>query len=271
MNYPFSYVAPSSKAELHDLLAENGDRAEVFSGGTDLFVNLRYGFLQPDYVVDLKGVKELHELSYDPNEGLRIGACVTVNRLLDSREVEEHYRILHVAAGELATHQLRNRATVVGNLVTASPCGDMASPLLCVEASVVLSSKRGTRELPVKEFITGVKQTAIASDEIVEAVKVPAATADMTGGYEKLKRIKGHDLGLVAVAMTRKNGSMRFAISSAAPTPVLLPDFDAGTPYEKVEAAAMEAIKPIDDVRCTADYRRFMVGQYIKRLMEEVA
>jgi carbon-monoxide dehydrogenase medium subunit len=271
MNYPFSYVAPSTKDELLDLLAEKGERAEVFSGGTDSFVNLRSGFVQPEYVVDLKGVEQLHQLSYDPTEGLYIGACVTVNKLLDSEAVREHYQVLHIAAGELATHQLRNRATIVGNLVTASPCGDMSSPLLCVNASVVLSSKRGTRELALKEFITGVKQTAIASDEIVEAVKVPAATADMTGGYEKLKRIKGHDLGLVAVAMTRKNGSMRFAISSAAPTPVLLPDFPSDTHYEEVKSAAMEAIKPIDDVRCTADYRRFMVGQYIKRLMEEVA
>jgi carbon-monoxide dehydrogenase medium subunit len=185
--------------------------------------------------------------------------------------VREHYQILHTAGSELATYQLRNRATVVGNLVTASPCGDMSSPLLCVDGHVVLSSKRGSRELPVKEFITGVKSTQIEPDEIVEKVTVPAETADMTGGYEKLKRIKGHDLGLVAVAMTRKNGTMRCAISSAAPTPVLLPEFSSNASYEEVHTAAMDAISPIDDVRCTADYRRFMVGEYIKRLMNEVA
>ena len=271
MNYKFEYLAPTSMQELLDVLAEKRDRAAVFSGGTDLFVNLRSGFVQPEYVVDLKKIEELHALNYTADGGLSVGSCVTVNELVDNRNVQEHYQILYAAGSELATYQLRNRATMVGNLVTASPCGDMSSPLLCVDASVVLRSKRGTRELPVKEFITGVKKTQIEPDEIVQKVNVPADTADMVGRYQKLKRIKGHDLGLVAVAMTRKDGTLRCAISSAAPTPVLLPDFKSSVSYEEVKAAAMEAIRPIDDVRCTAEYRTYMVGEYIKRLMKEVA
>lgn len=271
MNYQFEYLAPTSKQELLEVLAEKRERAAVFSGGTDLFVNLRSGFVRPEYVIDLKKVEEFHTLTYSSQEGLSIGTCVTVNQLVDSEDIRKHYQLLHVAGNELATYQLRNRATVVGNLVTASPCGDMSSPLLVLDAGVTLTSRRGSRSMPLSEFITGVKKTAIEPDEIVEKVTLPADRADMTGGYEKLKRIKGHDLGLVSVALGRKNGSFRIAISSAAPTPVLLPEFTAGTAYEDVYSAAMEAISPIDDVRCTADYRTFMVGEYIKRLMEEVA
>lgn len=271
MNYQFEYLSPTSKTELLEVLADKREHAAVFSGGTDLFVNLRSGFVKPQYVIDLKKVEEFHALSYSAGEGLTIGTCVTVNDLIDSEDVRKHYQLLHIAGNELATYQLRNRATVIGNLVTASPCGDLASPLLVLNAQVTLSSQRGSRSMPLRDFITGVKKTAIEADEIVEKVTVPAKSADMTGGYEKLKRIKGHDLGLVAVAMGRKKGSFRIAISSAAPTPVLLREFPEGTSYEDVYTAAMEAISPIDDVRCTADYRSFMVGEYIKRLMEEVA
>ena len=270
MNHEFEYVAPTSKAELLDFLAEKREKAAVFSGGTDLFVNVRAGLSKPEFVVNLKTVKELHELTYAPKDGLSIGTCVTVNQLVDSPDVQKHYPLLHIAGNELATYQLRNRATVVGNIVTASPCGDMSSPLLVLGAKVVLTSKKGSRELPLKEFITGVKKTAIERDEIVEKIVVPGDTEGMAGGYKKLKRIKGHDLGLIAVALAKKNGSFRLAISSAAPTPVLLPDFDAKASYDEVKDAAMKAISPIDDVRCTADYRAFMVGEYIKRLMKEV-
>ena len=266
--HEFSYVSPTSMDELLTFLGKNGDRSTVFSGGTDLFVTIRSGLTRPDFVVDLKQVPELRALSFDAGSGLSIGACVTVNELLNSTDVKDHYAILCDAGEELATFQLRNRATVVGNVVTASPCGDMSSPLLCLGASVVLASENGERILPLREFITGVKRTQIARNEIVKAITVPTDHIDAKGGYEKLKRIKGHDLGVVAVAMIKAHGNARFAISSAAPTPVLLPDFPADAPVAEVQRAAQAAISPIDDVRCTKEYRSFMVDVFIRRLME---
>ena len=124
--------------------------------------------------------------------------------------------------------------------------------------------------MPVVEFITGVKKTQIAPDEIVERIRVPATHTKAAGGYRKLKRIKGHDLGVVAVAMIRSNDTLRTAISSAAPTPVLLEEFPASAATDMVQAAALKAISPIDDVRCTREYREFMVGVFIRRLIEEL-
>lgn len=270
MLHDFQYLAPASMEELLRLLAEHGDNARVMAGGTDLLVNIRAGLSKPAYVIDLKGVAELRRLSVDKKEGVSIGACVTVNELVDNADVAAHYQVLKRAGEELATYQLRNRATVVGNIVTASPCGDMTSPLLCLDAAVNIRSQRGSRSVPLSQFITGVKQTVLAPDELVESISCPAETSDARGAYYKLKRIVGHDLGLVAVAATRRNGSMRVAISSAAPTPILLPELAADRPVEEIQQLAAAEIKPIDDVRCSKEYRAFMVGEYVERAVKEV-
>ncbi|TVQ36635.1 MAG: molybdopterin dehydrogenase [Spirochaetaceae bacterium] len=270
MLHDFSYAAPTAREELFSTLARHGKTAEVLSGGTDLLVNIRAGISTPLHVVDLKGVAELAELGFDATEGLSIGACVTVTRLLDDASVRKNYPLLIRAASELATHQLRNRATIVGNIVTASPCGDMSSPLLCYGADVEMASAAGTRRLPLQEFITGVKQTVIQPGEIVQRIIVPTTFCGGTGNYLKLKRIKGHDLGVVAVAMLRYGKKIRVAIGSAAPTPVLLPEFPSDATAETIKEAARAAISPIDDVRCTREYRSFMVEEFIDRLLKEV-
>jgi carbon-monoxide dehydrogenase medium subunit len=270
MLHEFSYIEPGSLSELLDFLKEHGAESAVLAGGTDLFVSIRSGLFRPAYVVNLKHVPELRELAFDSKEGLSIGACVTVNELVEHEAVAKHYGILRIAGEELATFQLRNRATVIGNVVTASPCGDMSSPLLCLDASVELISAAGSRTMLLKEFITGVKQTQIKPEEIVSRITVPTTFADAAGGYEKLKRIKGHDLGVVAVAMIKAKEQTRVAISSAAPTPVLLPDFAPGASVAEIQKAAQSAISPIDDVRCTKEYRAFMVDVYIKRLTEGI-
>lgn len=270
MLHDFLYSRPQSLQEALTFLAEHGTETTVFSGGTDLFVSIRAGLERPTYVMDLKGIPELSEISYDDTNGLSIGACVTINALIEFPVVAEKYAVLHDAASELATYQLRNRATVIGNVVTASPCGDTSSPLMVLGGEVTLASAAGERTLPLAEFITGVKKTLIRPEEIVSRITVPTTWAGAPGGYKKLKRIKGHDLGLVMVAMIRHANALRFAIGSAAPTPVLLPDFAPDTAVKEVQTTAQKAISPIDDVRSTKEYRRFMVDVFIKRLMEEV-
>lgn len=270
MLHEFSYHEPGSLPEALAFLAEHGPDTAVFSGGTDLFVGIRAGLTAPAHVLNLKGLAELHELGWSDEEGLSIGACVTVNQLIDSRIVQDRFPVLHAAGSELATFQLRNRATVVGNVVTASPCGDMSSPLMTLGGEVVLAGPSGERRMPLVEFITGVKRTIIRPDEIVLRIVVPPTWAGARGGYQKLKRIKGHDLGVVSVAMIRHGKTLRTAISSAAPTPVLLPDIEAGTPVAEVQELAQRHISPIDDVRASAEYRAFMVGVFVRRLMEEL-
>jgi CO/xanthine dehydrogenase FAD-binding subunit len=270
MTQTFKYRAPTSRAELLDLVAGH-ESVRLLAGGTDLLVDIRNGFAQPEMVVNIKHVDGLKDITWNETDGLSIGAAVTVNEVLRSVLIAEHYPLLIECAHDLASYQIRNRATVVGNVVNASPCSDMAPGLLCLHASAVISSFRGERTVPFREFFTGVKRTVLAGDEVLERIVVPAASAGAVGGYRKLKRIKGHDLGIVGVALLKHDGDLRLGVSSAAPTPVLVDGLTTDTPADDVVAAVHGAISPISDVRCSAEYRSFMAETYTRRLLEEVA
>jgi carbon-monoxide dehydrogenase medium subunit len=264
----FFYRAPRSRDELWRLLAETAGKGRIMAGGTDLLVGIRDGSSRPSLVIDIKKVPGFARLAFDPKTGLSIGPAVTINALLEDPVVPGKFPVLAAAASELASVQLRNRATVVGNIVNASPCADMAPPLLCLKASAIIASASGVREVRLADFFTGVKKTVLKPGELMERILIPAETAGCRGGFLKLKRIKGHDLGIISVALVRQGKVLRVAIGSAAPTPVLLPELPASASAEAVTREALKAIKPIDDVRCTREYREFMVGVFIKRLLE---
>ena len=266
----FKYRAPATRAELLDLIAEH-EAVRILAGGTDLLVDIRNGVRHPELVVDLKHVDGLRAITWDPAAGLVIGAAATINDVLRSAAVRERYPLLAACAHDLASYQIRNRATVVGNVVNASPCSDMAPGLLCLQARAVISSTRGEREVAFRDFFTGVKRTVLEHDEVLERIVVPPASAGARGGYRKLKRIKGHDLGIVGVAVLKHAGDLRLGVSSAAPTPVLVDGLPVDGSAEDVVAALHAAISPISDVRCTAEYRAFMAETYARRLLEEVA
>ena len=270
MLHEFEYSGPVTRQELHELLASHGKNAKLMAGGTDLIVNLRAGVAKPILVIDVKKIPEFHGIGFTDLEGLVIKPAVTINELLADRKVNEAFPLLAECARDLASYQIRNRATVIGNVVNASPCSDMAPALLCLGARAVITSKRGEREIPFAQFFKGVKKTILAEDELLEKIIVPASSAGARGSYRKLKRIAGHDLGIVGVALMKKDGQMRLGISSSAPTPVLVDGLREADGEAKVVAAAMAAISPISDVRCSKEYREFMVEVFVKRLLKEV-
>lgn len=271
MLHDFNYLAPTTREELFELLAEHGSSAHLLAGGTDLLTNMRLQIVAPKVVIDIKKIPEYHQIEFDKEEGLKIGAAVTVNQLLEHPDVIRYFPILVSSAENLASHQLRNRATVVGNIVNASPCSDMSPPLLCLDASVHLTSNDSSRKVPLKDFFTWVKTSIRKPNEVVEGITVPMKFSGKQGGYYKLKRIKGHDLGVVGVALLRTKKELRFGISSAAPTPVLVGDVDPAWPEEKIIEKVKSSVSPITDVRCTKEYREFMLGIYVQRLLGETA
>jgi CO/xanthine dehydrogenase FAD-binding subunit len=271
MLHPFGYLAPASRPLLFELLAAHGRQARLLAGGTDLLVGIRSGLVRPDFVIDIKKTEGYSGISWSAAEGLVIRPAVTINELLLDADVRTRFPLLGACAGDLASYQIRNRATVIGNVVNASPCSDMAPALLCLDARALIASTRGRRELPFREFFTGVKRTVLAPDEVLERIVVPAGMAGAVGGYRKLKRINGHDLGIIGVALLKKDGRLRLGISSAAPTPVLVGDLPAATPPAEVAARALASISPISDLRCSREYREFMCGVFIRRLMEELS
>lgn len=267
----FTYRAPQRRDELLALLDDHGAAAKVLAGGTDLMGDVRSGLARPQVMVDVKKVEAYADLAWSADEGLIIRPGVTINQLLFDPRVQDSYPLLVACGRDLASHQIRNRATVIGNVVNASPCADMSPALLCLGARAVLSSRAGSREVPFTDFFTGAKRTVLAPGELLEAVVVPPESAAARGSYRKLKRIKGHDLGIVGVAAMAKDGALRLGISSCAPTPLLVDGLSSTAPVDEVVAAAHAAISPITDVRCSKEYRAHMVGVYVRRALREVA
>ena len=271
MLHRFEYAAPRERAELLDLLAARGRTAMLLAGGTDVLVNIRGGAARPELVIDVKRVPGWDAITWSAADGLVIRPATTINALLRDAVVRDRFPLLVACARDLASHQIRNRATVIGNTVNASPCADMAPALLCLEARALVASTRGTREILMREFFTGVKRTRLEPDEVLERVVVPARSAGARGGYRKLKRISGHDLGIVGVAVMKQDGRLRLGIGSAAPTPVLVDGLPEATPADAVVDAVRAATSPISDVRCTREYREYMVETFVRRLLQEVA
>ena len=177
-------------------------------------------------------------------------------------------------AESIATYQLRNRATAVGNLCNASPAADLAPILLALDASIVVQSARGERTVGIAQLFTGVKKTSLRPGEIATGITVPAPEPKLRSAFLKQQRLRGHDLALVNVAGTYApaSGLLRLAFGSCAPTPVLLAPIDAkGISREAVmdEAArgALAAASPISDVRASADYRRAVLPVLVRRLV----
>ncbi len=266
----FKYLAPTSEEELLKLLAAYGEKAKLLAGGTNVFVDIRSDLQRPEYVVDVKKMPGVKEITFIPGTGLVIGAAVTCNEIIESNVIKEKYPLLSDAAKELASYQIRNRATVTGNICYGSPAADMAPALLILDGRLKVVSIAGEDLIPLKNFYKGVRKTALNTGDFVKSIIVPEEYISMKGLYKKSKRVKGHDLTIAGVAMGKIGDVFRIAIGSCAPTPVLLDEIPVSTPLSEIIDHVIKAIKPIDDLRGSGEYRKHMVEVYVKRIYEEL-
>jgi carbon-monoxide dehydrogenase medium subunit len=266
----FNYLAPKSKNELYTLLKKHAGKSKILAGGTDILVELHNHWIAPANLIDIKKIKELQGITFNDSEGLSIGATTVCIDLINDKNVKQYYPLLADAAGRIGSPQLRNRATIAGNLCTASPCADMGCSLLALGASVELGSADGVRVIPLKDFFTGPKKTQIKPHEVLQRIIVPAEMAGAKYGMRKLKRIKGHDIALVSVAMARTSKVMRAGIGSCAPTPVVTADLSPDTKVAKVISAVEQVVSPIDDVRASREYRLFMTRDFVEKIYPEL-
>ena len=270
----FDYVRPRSIEDTCRLLAETKD-ARIFAGGTDLLVEIRNGLRSPSLLVDVKKIDELTSLETDGTQWI-VGATVPLNVLAERRAIRDALPALADAALSIGTYQLRNRATLAGNLCNASPAADSAPVLLALGASVSVAGPDGLRTVPVSELFTGVKRTCLAPEEIVTDVRIPARPDGMRCAFLKQQRIRGHDLAVVNVAGAYEPGAnrLRIAIGSCAPTPILLEPIDgtgsADAIGDHVIALAEAATSPISDVRASAEYRRAVLPVLLRRLIDRL-
>jgi probable selenate reductase FAD-binding subunit len=271
----FDYIKAGTVDEAVSALASYGNDARVLAGGTDLLIAMQDGVARPKYLIDIKSILELRKLEVAADGGLAIGACVTVNELLAFRGLPAGMEALHEAAGWLGTNQVRNRATVGGNLCNASPACDLGPPLLVLGASLKAVTRDGERLVDLKDFFTCPKQSCLLKEELVTEIRVPAA-AGMLSGFAKRTRIRGHDLAVVnAAASVRDGAHLRVALGAVAPRPVLIDGLDRMSlgDTERILGAVAASIAPIDDVRGSGAYRahiaRVLLARVIRGLDEK--
>jgi carbon-monoxide dehydrogenase medium subunit len=262
---------------------EQGDKAKLLMGGTDLLPGLRDGLFRPSVIIDVKHLPGMRQIDYDPGTGLRVGAAATMNQVAQHPIVLAHYPLLAQAANSVASYQIRNRATLGGNLCNASPCADTAPATLLLEGSLVLASATGERLVPASEFFLGPGQAALKPGELLTAIRFPVAPRPSAARYQKLGRCKSGDLSLVGVAvmcfhdLAGAGYRFRIGLGSVAPTPIRVRKAEEAlaasclTDHAWAEAAeqAMEASSPITDVRGTATYQRAMVRTLTLRGLRE--
>jgi CO/xanthine dehydrogenase FAD-binding subunit len=269
----FEYIKPHDLDEAVQILSKE-DNSFVLAGGTDLMILLRRNIIDAKHIVDIKSIPETTEFDYIEGAGLTIGASVVVNQVVDSEVVKVKYPALNQAAAALASFQLRNRATVVGNICNASPGADLPPALLVYDATVNIVGPEGTRQVKLHEFFTDVKRTVLKRGELVVSVHIPELGAGDKSTYLRQARLKGHDLATVGVASRVKpDGKVALAICAVAPTPLRLFALEdqineRGLSEETVAWAAEEIkkhIRPITDVRSSAVYRLQMASVLLKR------
>jgi carbon-monoxide dehydrogenase medium subunit len=275
----FELALPDSLEACQQALADEPD-VKLVAGGTDLLPQMKNGVVTPRRVVDLSALPELKVLEVTPNGGLRVGAGVSARGLEQSAPVRSGFPSLAESAAVVGSHQIRNLATLGGNLANAAPSADMAPPLLALEAELLIAGPRGRRRVPAADFFLGVRRTQLLPDEVLVEVIIPPPAPHSGATYVRHTPRRELDIAVVGVAslLTVEDGicrKARIALAAVAPTPVRAREAEARlegtevTPQAIEEAAALAvaAASPISDQRGSAEFRKHLVRVLTRRTL----
>ena len=273
--YPMwqNYINATSIDEVIKILGEKKEHARIVAGGTDLILELERGVRKGiETLIDVSRIPTLDQITIDEDNIIHLGPLVTHNDCAASKLIRKSAYPLARAAWEVGAPQIRNRGTIAGNLITASPANDTITPLMALGASVTLLSTRGERTVPLNEFYTGVRRSVMQADEMLVDISFPAMKKSQRGTFIKLalRRAQAISLVNVAIILNLKEGTVKSAvITLGAVTPVIghaeeAEKFLAQKKLNRKNIAqaaelAMQAAHPIDDVRGSAAYRLEMV------------
>jgi carbon-monoxide dehydrogenase medium subunit len=280
----FAYHEPTSLAEAVDLAGRFGAEGRFLAGGTDLLVQVQRGRVSPRHVIALQRVPGLAGIEVDG--GVELGACATHRSIEKTPAFAGPLRALVEGAEVIGGHQVRNVATVGGNLVNASPAADLTPCLLALDARALLLSPAGARDLPLESFLLGPNETARRPDELLTGVRFPAPVPHTATAFLKAGRRRAMEISVVCVAVRltldaarERCLEARIALGAVAPTTVRARAAERALEGQPVTAAAIEraaqlaraACAPIDDVRASAEFRRHLVGVLARRALERCA
>jgi carbon-monoxide dehydrogenase medium subunit len=275
------YLVPTSVEETLAVLADYEGKAPLLAGGTDLMIDLMNDTKQVPAVIDITRIPGMDEVRVDDGE-LVIGACATLSDVANSSAVQRSFPHLVEAIKTIGSVQIRNVATVVGNVANASPAADCVPPLLIEDCRVAIVGREGEREVKLETFLLGPRQIACEKDEVIVALHVPLPGEWAAAKFEKLglRRAMAIAVVNVAVSVSMRNGEVEkasIALGSVAPTAVRARQAEAsligGTLDEaslnEASELAVQAASPIDDFRASANYRRKMVQALTLRCLQK--
>jgi CO/xanthine dehydrogenase FAD-binding subunit len=263
----FRYARPTTLADAFSLLSDE-PAARILNGGTDLIVALRKGTVRPPLVIDVKRIEELRPGIESRDGMLRIGATTVLTQVIADQRVRTIFPALVEAAEVVGSIQIRNRATLAGNMCNASPAADTAPPLLAYGATLELVSRSGMRIVPLSEFFLGPRSTVLGPGELVDRVVLPLPDRPVGSAFARMTRRRGVDLATVSLCCSvAADGATRFAFGAVGPRPFVVDDETALlADSRRSEADVHDALSrlaahasPISDVRGSAEYRRAML------------
>jgi xanthine dehydrogenase iron-sulfur cluster and FAD-binding subunit A len=279
-----NYINATSTDEVLKVLAEKRETVRIVAGATDLILELERGVRKGiDTLIDVTRIPNLDQITLDEDDVIHLGPLVTHNHCAASKLICERAYPLARAAWEVGAPQIRNRGTVAGNLITASPANDTITPLIALDAAVTLVSTRGERKVKLTDFYTGVRKNLMQADEMLVDISFPAMTKDQRGTFIKmaLRRAQAISLVNVSLVLTMKGGTIQAAsitLGAVAPTIIHAPEAEeylrgkklADDVIARAAELAMNASRPIDDVRGSASYRREIVRVITSRGLKSI-
>ncbi|MBT3321227.1 MAG: 2Fe-2S iron-sulfur cluster binding domain-containing protein [Anaerolineae bacterium] len=264
------YITPSSPQEVAEILSNN-EKARIVAGGTDLILEIERGMTQAETLIDISRLP-LNRITLDEDGIFHLGALVTHNDVAGSKLLRERAYPLVRACWEVGANQIRNRATVAGNLITASPANDTITPLMALGASVTLLSTQGERTISLDDFYLGVRKTVMRSDEMLVDISFPALDENQRGTFIKLGLRRAQAISIINIGIALDLGvsaieKASITLGAVAPTIIHAQNAEAYLVGKELnedtiaEAAnlAMAEATPISDIRGSAEYRKEMV------------
>jgi CO/xanthine dehydrogenase FAD-binding subunit len=273
----FDLNEPTTVKEVCEILQKH-EKARVIAGGTDLLVNMKKKVIIPDVLVSLSTVPGLNSMDFSPDKGITIGSMVRIADIINSPEIKAHYPGLAESAGKLGSSQIRNRATIGGNICSARPAADMAGPLTAYGALAVIATPDGMREQPIEKLFKGPGQTTLGKGEFLVAFKIKVPDKNTGICYIKYGIRHAMEIALVSVTslvVIEKNTchSAKVVLGAVAPVFIHCPKTEtflngkeiSETVTEQAGEMASGECSPITDIRASADYRRQLVHVLTKR------
>jgi CO/xanthine dehydrogenase FAD-binding subunit len=276
----FAYLRPDALHQAIAALTEPSATPYLLAGGTDLIVRLRRGHVHPTVVIDTKRIRDLHDEIQPVDGGLRFGARVTMTSIIGDTRVRQHFQALVESASVVGSVQIRNRATLVGNICNASPAADTVPALLVYGALANVVGPGGSRSVPLSEFFSGPGRTVLSRGEILVSVDLPFPKQPVGAAFGRITRRRGVDLATINLCgLIGRDGVARFAFGAVAPTPFVATDNSGALVPNSTDASAramalralFSRARPITDVRGSHEYRSAMLDVMTERTWQVAA